>query len=150
MACCSWSLSVLILASGRDGSPRVSSGVGAVSTAGGVLGCWERASSWSAGDGGGAEALQGVGDGLGPGCPLREVEQEAWAGAGEGGGDGEQPEPEPFGFPPAGLVLVKSCRGRLVRPVSWRCGSGPRRGPGGGAAAPGRAAARSWCWWRMR
>ena len=69
-----------------------------------LVGCWTGCGC-SAGDGEGAEPVQGVGGELGPGCFGGEVEQDVSAGAGEGGGDGEQSEPEPFRFPAAGVVV---------------------------------------------
>ena len=44
----------------------------------------------------------------------------------------------------AAVVQRQVASGRCL----WRSGSGPRRGPGGGAAAPGRRAAHRRCWWR--
>jgi len=95
-----------------------------------------------------------------------------------GRGDSEQPQPQAFGFPAASGVVGQGehlhpggdlygegddgapnlVRGEAVQRqvrqagVLARPGSGPRRGPGGGAAARGRPAGyrvrRWWCWWR--
>ena len=104
-----------------------------------------------------------------------EAEPQAAAAADEAPGGGEDPQPQPLGFPAAGGAgagRASASRRAVRRPARrsrtrsgsgrsragagcagrcpWRSGSGPRTGPGGGGAAPGRRAARPWCWWRSR
>lgn len=59
----------------------------------------------SAGDGEGAEPAPGIGDEMGPGRSLSEVQQNLSAGPRDRGRDSEDAQAEPFGFPPAGFMV---------------------------------------------
>jgi hypothetical protein len=140
---------------------------------GGRAGRWGGRIGGSAGVRQGLEPARCLGDHGCPGPASGQTEPAATSGVDQLGGSGEQPEPESSGFPAAGVAgqgehrhpgqeVEREGRRSRARSGSVRCragagcagrcrrrfGSGPRSGPGGGDAVPGRRAGRPWCWSR--